>query len=358
MRNYRKNRKHGGIQFVDNIFTCSPVKGRVSVTTKVERCAKEFADSQGLQIIETADDGNCFYDSLSKYGSRTGNPATNKSHLVLRREIVGAMIRDQAEYAPFFVPNDPNAAVPSNDDIREQLKSYLRPYQWSGPLGDIFPQVAAKVLNINITIYDVRNNGTVSMIAMGNGPGGIPNPALPVVSLLRTNGNHFRLLVPKVEPKNVVGNVANKLAKATLNNKSRARSRSRSRSAPRKKSPSPKPVAANRVGYSLRSRATNKKPAVGGPGRSPSPVEAAKRITRRKPKVAPLVKNSNAEVVPVETVVKKAPASRRKPKVAYENNNYAKQLQAAIAESLKESKKPLGNNFFNALQAASFENVK
>jgi hypothetical protein len=280
MRNYRKTRKHGGMQFVPSVYTCAP-------GTDVEDCAQEFAASQGFQVIDTADDGNCFYDSLAKYGARTGNPATSKSHLALRREVVQYMLNNQALYEAYLlddVPSPPDppagpvtaraaaaaakAKAAHQRAITARLRGYLQPYTWAGGLGDVFPQVAAQILNLNITIYDVEANGNINMIAMGPGAGGIPSPGVPVVNLIRTNGNHFRLLWPA--PAAAAPPVAPPRAPSPP--------KARAPSPPKARAPSPKPAA----------RAPS----------PPKPATTAPRTTaRRKPKVAPNAVNKLAENV-------------------------------------------------------------
>jgi hypothetical protein len=358
MRNFRRTRKRGGVQYTPNVFACRPREG-------VQRCAQRFASSLGLQIVETADDGNCFYDSLSKYGARTGNAATNKTHLELRREVVTYMINHRAEFTPALIPDNPNAPVPTNAEILAQLRTYLRPYTWAGALGDVFPQVAARVLNINITIYDITAGGRINKIAMGNAAEGEPDPARPVIQLLRTNGNHFRLLVPKppnaaaaaapqgrrvtAKKANVIGNTAAALAKVRLSN--------------RKKSPSPKPAPTGR--YALRSRTTNKKPANAGPGKSPSPPPTT---TRRRPKVAPNSENKNLAIAlkainkmeKAEAAKKLAEEKRAEASAAAEARQLQKALKAIRNLEAKEAaaaKKAMAKETLSKPRTSSLENA-
>ena len=358
MRNLRKTRKKGGIQFVDNVFMCTPAPPGTSPYVAVNNCAQEFATAQGFQIVDTADDGNCFYDSLSKYGQRTGNPATNRPHMEIRRAVVSFMIANQARFAPYLIPDDPKAPEPTAAQITQRLRQYLKSRAWAGGLGDVFPQVAAEVLNLNITIYDVQDNGNIRMIAMGTGPEGGPNPALPTVDLVRTNGNHFRLLWPAAAPP-------------------RAPSPPRApprRASPPRRAPSPTPAPS--------------------PPRAPSPPKPAnnaarKTVRRRKPKVAPVVEATNAvyamnklaaNVAAVNlgnkgrapsppaprrltarqksmmavAAAKAAPVPNAKPKrqsrgkKKKENNNYeGRQLQEALVANI-ESRKPQRRNSKNS----------
>lgn len=305
MRNYRKTRKtrkHGGLRFEVNVFKCktnTTNKKKISVYEIVEKCAQEFALAHNFDIINTADDGNCFYDSLSKYGKLTGNSSTNKTHLQLRKEIVGDMIKNMDEYSVYFIPDDPSANIPTNDEIKNDLKKYLKSRQWDGALGDIFPQVAAKVLNKNIRIFDVQNDGSVNMIEMGTGPEGTINTALPVIILIRTNGNHFRLLMPKV--KNTVNNLTSAFKNATI---------------------------------------------VAGPNKESSIRRSVRHKTVKK---APSTKNNAAAGPGREASDRNRTSSLEKDlmKIAIQES------EEQIKKNKKKQKK-LNNNFFNALKFAEF----
>ena len=355
MRNLRKTRKRGGLQFVPGVYSCAP-------GTDVEDCAQEFAASQGFQIIDTADNGNCFYDSLAKYGARTGNPATSKSHLALRREVVQYMLNNQALYEAYLlddVPSPPDppagpvtakaaaaaakAKVAHQQAITARLRGYLQPYTWAGGLGDVFPQVAAQILNLNITIYDVEANGNINMIAMGPGAGGVPSPGVPVVNLIRTNGNHFRLLWP--------GGPA----------RAPTPPRAPSRRAPPPRAPSPLKPANNAARRTVRRRkpqvapvveatnavyAMNKLAAnvaavnIGNKGRAPSPPP--RRLTARQKSMMAV---AAAKAAPVPNAKPKRQSRGKKKK---ENNNYeGRQLQEALVANI-ESRKAQRRNSKNS----------
>ena len=66
MRNLRKTRKRGGLRYTANIYTCGNklVRGKPG-KVPVSECIRNFASANNFMIVETADDGNCFYDTLS-----------------------------------------------------------------------------------------------------------------------------------------------------------------------------------------------------------------------------------------------------------------------------------------------------
>jgi hypothetical protein len=280
MPNFRKTRKRGGQQFIPDVYACADVDS--------DRCADEFAGSQGWNVISTADNGNCFYDSLAKYYQKTKNAdKAKRSNRELRKMIINAIITRRAEYAHVFVSEDPNAPEMTNADILAELQEYLKPYQWAGPLGDVVPSVAAHILDINITIYDTRDDGRVNMIAMGTGPNGIPNPGLPTINLIRTNGNHFQLLWPIAAPPPVAP--ARKIGNPKV-------------------APLSPPARASSPHLTTRQRAAAAAQAASPP----------RRTARRKPVVAP------------------APASNSNSNSSI-NSKYANNLQKALIASLKNA---------------------
>jgi hypothetical protein len=357
MRNYRKTRKHGGMQFIPAIYTCPP-------GANDDACAQDFAAANGFEVIETADDGNCFYDSVSKYGQRTGNPAVDKPHMELRREVVQYMINNQALYAAALIPDNPKARVPTPAQITARLTRFFKSRTWSGGLGDIFPQVAAQVFGINITIYDIKFDRSINMIAMGPGPQGGPDPALPVINLIRTNGNHFRLLWPAAAPPPAaIPPVAPPRAPSPP--KARAPSPPRPVSPPKPAPPparttarkkpqvAPQPGVVNKLGQNVKAMGIGN----AAPVRQPSPP---KRLTARQKSMMALAAakaaaGQNANVKPA------APrrVSRRKPVVAKNSNSngekqFAKNLQAALAANaaMRRQKNKQNSNSNNELKKA------
>ena len=331
MRNYRKTRKHGGFDYIANVYVCGTKKDKRNRTIKVaqKECITNFSTANGFTVVETADDGNCFYDTLSKFGSRSGNPILNKTHLELRRQIIGEMLKParRAELTPFFVPNDPDANALSNAEISAELNKFLRPYQWAGWMGDVIPQIAADILNINIIIYDVLNGNPsnhIDRVAFSGGAGAVVN-----VNMLRTNGSHFRLLWPdaglpgygpvlprgkktphsrKVQPKNAVNETIAKLSQLKMNN-------------------------STTTGRVTRSKT-----------RVASPTKRSASLERN------LLRIANMEAKEA------ARAAEMANKAAKEAKSAAKKAELATnkARSLKPTNKKLNNNFFEAWENASF----
>jgi len=196
---YRENQE---LKYTPNVYTCGTkvVKGK-RIKISVSECIQPFVTKNNFKIVDTLDDGNCFYDTLSKYGEYNGYEKLNRGHMDLRREIIGTMIDNKDRFAPFFVANE--TVSPAADAIvvnaGKELEKFLKSEQWSGWMGDIVPQVASNILGVNIVIYDLLNHEPLNRVDRIEF-----NPEAPrTVNMLRTNGSHFRLLLP-IEPAGVV----------------------------------------------------------------------------------------------------------------------------------------------------------
>ena len=57
-------------------------------------CGKEFSKEHGFQLIETSDDGNCFFYTLTKFGKRSGVESLllesneHRNAMALRQQLV------------------------------------------------------------------------------------------------------------------------------------------------------------------------------------------------------------------------------------------------------------------------------
>jgi hypothetical protein len=199
MRNLRKTKKRGGFEFI-KVFDCPVLK--TGKKTAQSTCIKQFTNVNNFLIVKTADDGNCFYDTLSKYGQRTGLPSLNEPHLELRRILVNTLLNNIAEVAPYFVSNNNSNAVLTEDEIRDQIMELGKPNVWNSNGGDIVIQYAAQVFNVTINIYDVKDafpNDVINRLVFRPLAAGADADAREV-NMLRTNDSHYQLLWPASGP--------------------------------------------------------------------------------------------------------------------------------------------------------------
>jgi hypothetical protein len=193
MRNFRKTRKRGGFEF-SRVFECPILKSGKKAAAST--CAKKFTDMNDLLIVKTLDDGNCFYDTLSKYGKRTGLNSLNVSHLELRKAVVESLLNNINDIAPYFVSNTGNEMTIYN--IEDEIKELGKPNRWNSNGGDIVIQYASQVFNITINIYDVKDEEPYDVInRLVFTPVGVSRAE---VNMLRTNDSHYQLLWPRTGP--------------------------------------------------------------------------------------------------------------------------------------------------------------
>jgi len=176
-------------------------RGKISKVSFTE-CINNFMKFKGYINVKTSEKGDCFYDSLSKFGKRTGNPKINKTSAEIRNIIIGDMIKIMSnpktknQISDVIIPDDEDALpFTTNQQKIEQLKEYLDPYKWFGRTGDIIPQKAAEILGINITIYDLHEDKNSYFFNRLQYFGTYIDDT-PVI-MLRIHGNHYRLLWPR-----------------------------------------------------------------------------------------------------------------------------------------------------------------
>lgn len=209
MRRFRKTRKtRGGVRF-SKVFDCPLLKsGKKSAQST---CITEFNKSNNFTLVKTKDDGNCFYDTLSKYGERTGFPTLNKSHLDLRRVLVLKLLENVEEVAPFFLvfnnnsnnnTNNNNNNNVNNDltNVEREIVKLAKPNVWKSNNADIVIEYAAKAFGIKIIIYDVKEGISTDVINQYVFEPLEPINDLKVVNMLRVNDNHYMLLWPTEGP--------------------------------------------------------------------------------------------------------------------------------------------------------------
>jgi hypothetical protein len=179
------------------IFSC-PVKlgkkGNKLVKQDYEHCEDSFSNAFGFQIIETVDNGDCFFHSLSlysgyltakerkKYPNFVGNPAfipLHKDKQELRDEIVDYLLMYEPELSQVYSTN-------AIEELREQGV-------YACDAGDLPPQFASRAFGMNLYIYtfnhdDDLNENYITLVK---------NKALHnskvTVNVLHI-GNHYKLL--------------------------------------------------------------------------------------------------------------------------------------------------------------------
>jgi len=206
---------------VEQVYACK--------SKEYEACAKEFAKNSKFVIIPTLDDGNCFFDTLSKAASHYHVPRLAHTHQALRAQLVGYMLDNMDDVTSFFVMNSNNNSNNENDfkTPEERIISLGEDGVWDNKDGDTISQITSQAFNININLYDVKEqiikkkkSFIVNKIRLH-----IDQPTHEI-NILRINDGHYELL-------DIARNV-NRNSRKAKSNAAAARSRSKSGSPTKK----------------------------------------------------------------------------------------------------------------------------
>ncbi len=157
-------------------------------------CAKSFAQEMGFQLIETSDDGNCFFYTLSKFAKRANyaplllDQNEHRNARLLREQLVDHIQSNFEEYIAFLSNN--NNLSPEN-----QIRELRENGAWASSAGDLVPFAGANAFGININLYNivVMDDGDVIQLNQIRPP----QPSSVFVSIMRVREGHFQLLWPR-----------------------------------------------------------------------------------------------------------------------------------------------------------------
>jgi hypothetical protein len=194
-------------------------KGGMSVHTEMicgesqtpAKCLNHFLEEKEFIRVKTPDDGNCFYHTLTKFLQLSQNSSLPSTyHKELRKLVVEKMMLDFDNVSIYLVNN-------SNKNIFEQLEELGKDKVWNSDAGDVVTQYAAKALDMNIKIYDLKKATKSKNIVLSRNEKGKEiverisgEPAKIIsylfnsdvntgitVNMLRIRDGHFELLYPK-----------------------------------------------------------------------------------------------------------------------------------------------------------------
>lgn len=153
-------------------------------------CAKEFAKEMGFQLIETSDDGNCFFYTLAKFAKRSGyaplllEENERRNAQALRQHLVDHMEENMDLYAPFL-----------SNNIQEQVNELRQNGAWAMEAGDLVPMAGANAFGIHINMYNIVDHGDRDVVELV--PLRSQEPSAVYVSIMRVREGHFQLLWPR-----------------------------------------------------------------------------------------------------------------------------------------------------------------
>lgn len=151
-------------------------------------------------------DGNCFFESLVAYFqiNGRGHPLATKSHLELRDILVETMLPNIKDLLP-YVPREYKVKNPTlvlrykTAFVTTEVKKLRRPFVYDTDLGDIVPQESTRAFGVRLMIHDWNWSKMRADLYMLEPPSPVLTSTIPTIHLLRTNQNHFDLLLPVSE---------------------------------------------------------------------------------------------------------------------------------------------------------------
>jgi hypothetical protein len=169
------------------------------------KCAKQFADENRFELIHTADNGDCFFNTLTRFAFLANyrpllrsneNPNYDAKYdmeghpndIILREDLVNHMEDHLQDYI-YFINNNEKS-------VENQLALLREGGIWDTSIGDLVVPVGANAFGININLYNIEeNNEGKDVIKLKRYPSKY-HPSGVDVDILRINEGHFELLLP------------------------------------------------------------------------------------------------------------------------------------------------------------------
>ena len=144
----------------------------------------EKLDELNLLYIPSIDDGNCFFYTLESFFTLRKRDEGN--YVKIRKAIIDHMRSEKGTIMEFL-----NLANVNNIEkyFNTELKALAKSGAWDSQLGDFVSQMAPAAFNLNIIVYDWDGD---NLIVYNNE---VPT-ATDTLHMLRTNENHYDLLLP------------------------------------------------------------------------------------------------------------------------------------------------------------------
>lgn len=158
-------------------------------------CAKEFAKQNNFQLIETSDDGNCFFYTLTKFGKRANfepfllSRNEHENSLMLRNQVVD-YIESNIHLYENFLYNNNNLGT-----VNEQVAELREDGAWASEAGDLVPIAGANTFNVNINMYNILDRDLYDEVRLVQILSQEPSDIY--VSIVRVRQGHFQLLWPR-----------------------------------------------------------------------------------------------------------------------------------------------------------------
>jgi hypothetical protein len=175
------------------IWRCPLTKARKKSAHST--CAKEFAKQNDFQLIETSDDGNCFFYTLTKFGKRANfepfmlSRNEHENSLMLRQQVID-YIESNIHIYEGFLYNNNNLGT-----VNEQVAELREDGAWASEAGDLVPIAGANTFNVNINMYNILDRDSYDEVRLVQILS--QEPSNIYVSIMRVRQGHFQLLWPR-----------------------------------------------------------------------------------------------------------------------------------------------------------------
>ena len=171
--------------------------------------APSFADVEAIFAptfvrLPIRPDGNCFFASLVAFFQITGHALAGKTDMELRDLLVETMLPNIKDLLP-YVPREYKVKNPTlvlrykTAFVTTEVKKLRRPFVYDTDLGDIVPQESTRAFGLRLAVHDWNWTTMRADVYFLEPPGPLASDTLPTVHLLRTNENHYDLLLPIAE---------------------------------------------------------------------------------------------------------------------------------------------------------------
>ena len=147
-------------------------------------CSKVLAEELGMRIVKTIDNGDCFFDTLSKYGRAHHYAPLDQTPPRLRQILIDYMEENIDDIAPYII-------VKKGKTVASMIALLRKDGVWNNDMGDLLSQIASDAFHVSIFIYDVDppeiRRIRANQIPYQEGP----------IHMLRINDGHYQLLMPQ-----------------------------------------------------------------------------------------------------------------------------------------------------------------
>lgn len=170
-------------QTQDAIFSCSGT---------VKACTAPFASAFSFKIVETVEDGDCFFDSLLQSGE-IEEPASTLSAQAQQRLRLRKRLVDYLENPDILA----SLSEFGFNDIEQNIQQLRKAKVYACDAGDLPTQFAHEAFGINLHVYVINYHKRTKRTVVTLERHYNMDPSAPTIHVLRI-GEHFKLLRPLV----------------------------------------------------------------------------------------------------------------------------------------------------------------